>query len=260
MLLYQYVPIEYSVTSCDGNVSEVVKTFPSITTYQIPIFDNWSSPTTVTGTFNKRVNLSTNIFTDYVSEYTANWETWAISDTPALIGNIYPAFYYEKSANQNNYFNITAIGTIPGTELDMLYAPGFTPTPFTGTLIVGEEKTVYDFPEDVWTPRVMSQSNPSNVVQRIWFKNAFYIPGAEPVCRCPDEIKVNENIIITPTITNGTGSIYTVSPKLPTGLTLNMNTGVISGSTSQVKPLTTYTITAATCKGSTSFDLTFRVR
>lgn len=54
---------------------------------------------------------------------------------------------------------------------------------------------------------------------------------------------------------------YSVSPALPTGLSLNTVTGVITGTpTITVDPASTYTVTASNSAGSTSTNLSIRVR
>lgn len=55
----------------------------------------------------------------------------------------------------------------------------------------------------------------------------------------------------TPTVT-GTVTSWTVSPSLPTGISLNSSTGVISGTPTATSPATTYTITATNTSGSTT--------
>ena len=55
---------------------------------------------------------------------------------------------------------------------------------------------------------------------------------------------------------------YTVSPALPAGLSINPNTGVISGTPTATIPLATYTVTATqggTCASSLSQDYTFAI-
>lgn len=63
----------------------------------------------------------------------------------------------------------------------------------------------------------------------------------------------------TPTHSGGLVSAYTVSPALPLGLTLNANTGTISGTPSAILPTSVYTITATNSAGSTSVDLSITV-
>ena len=61
----------------------------------------------------------------------------------------------------------------------------------------------------------------------------------------------------------GTATLtYTVSPSLPAGLSINQNTGVISGTSTTTVPLATYTVTATqggTCASSLSQDYTFAI-
>jgi len=63
---------------------------------------------------------------------------------------------------------------------------------------------------------------------------------------------------LTPTV-SGSVTGFTVTPALPTGLTLNPATGAISGTPSAVSPATTYSITANNAYGSSMFSLSLRV-
>ncbi|MDD3285183.1 MAG: putative Ig domain-containing protein [Patescibacteria group bacterium] len=63
---------------------------------------------------------------------------------------------------------------------------------------------------------------------------------------------------LSPTVT-GQNIIYSVSPALPAGLSLNTATGVISGTPSAVASTTAYTVTAANTGGSTTFALSLTV-
>jgi gliding motility-associated-like protein len=63
---------------------------------------------------------------------------------------------------------------------------------------------------------------------------------------------------VTPTSTGATVSSYTISPALPTGLTLNPTTGVITGTPTVNSTSRSYTVTATsalTCTGTTTFTL-----
>jgi uncharacterized repeat protein (TIGR01451 family) len=62
-----------------------------------------------------------------------------------------------------------------------------------------------------------------------------------------------------PTVTYGAISSYSVSPSLPSGLSLNGSTGEISGTPSSAAPHTTYTVTANGPNGSTGVGLTIVV-
>jgi hypothetical protein len=56
----------------------------------------------------------------------------------------------------------------------------------------------------------------------------------------------------TPTSNGGTVVSYSISPTLPTGLSFNTSTGVVSGTPSSLSPITAYTVTATNSGGSTS--------
>lgn len=75
----------------------------------------------------------------------------------------------------------------------------------------------------------------------------------------PNTYKVGTPITaLTPTV-SGTVTSYSVSPVLPAGLSLNSSTGIISGIPATVTSQSSYTVTAANNKGSTSFALVITV-
>jgi hypothetical protein len=63
----------------------------------------------------------------------------------------------------------------------------------------------------------------------------------------------------TPTSSGGAVTSYAVSPALPTGLSMNPATGVISGTPSAVTPTANYTVTATNAMGSTTASLSITV-
>jgi hypothetical protein len=75
----------------------------------------------------------------------------------------------------------------------------------------------------------------------------------------PNVFLISETIpTLTPTFT-GTNLVFSISPSLPTGLSFDSSTGMISGTPSVAVSETTFTVTAANSVGSTSFDLTIEV-
>ncbi len=64
---------------------------------------------------------------------------------------------------------------------------------------------------------------------------------------------------VTPTSSGGTIQLYTVSPNLPSGLTLNASTGVISGTPLATSSLVTYTITASNGIGTVTSTIDIEV-
>ena len=64
---------------------------------------------------------------------------------------------------------------------------------------------------------------------------------------------------VTPTASGGPVTSWSVSPSLPSGLSLDSSTGAISGTPSAVTSSATYTITASNTGGSTTADVTIEV-
>jgi len=75
----------------------------------------------------------------------------------------------------------------------------------------------------------------------------------------PNSFAANSAITpLSPTVT-GTVTTYSVSPALPTGLSLNTTTGVISGTPTSATTQATYTVTASNIGGSTTFGVVITV-
>lgn len=63
---------------------------------------------------------------------------------------------------------------------------------------------------------------------------------------------------LSPTVT-GTVTSYTISPSLPSGLSINSTTGVVSGTPTSLELVKSYTITASNSAGSTTFAINISV-
>ena len=72
---------------------------------------------------------------------------------------------------------------------------------------------------------------------------------------------ISATVSYTPTLSNsGSGTLtYSISPSLPSGLSINTSTGVISGTTPSTSNDTTYTITVSNSLGSTSTNIRIRI-
>jgi len=64
---------------------------------------------------------------------------------------------------------------------------------------------------------------------------------------------------LSPMVTGGAVSSYSVSPALPTGLTLDPATGIISGTPTVVTAAANYTVTATNASGSTAFAVSITI-
>ena len=64
---------------------------------------------------------------------------------------------------------------------------------------------------------------------------------------------------LTPSVSGGTVISYSVSPTLPLGLSINIGTGIISGTPSVIAAQQTYSVTATNSGGSTSFNIDIKV-
>lgn len=73
--------------------------------------------------------------------------------------------------------------------------------------------------------------------------------------------RVNTALSTTYSITNSGGAIasYSISPSLPTGVTLNTSTGLISGTPSLVSSSTVYTLSATNASGTSTALYTLEI-
>ena len=64
---------------------------------------------------------------------------------------------------------------------------------------------------------------------------------------------------VSPSLSGGTVTSWSVSPSLPAGLTLDSSTGAISGTPTAITSSATYTVTASNTGGSDTATLTIEV-
>jgi hypothetical protein len=75
----------------------------------------------------------------------------------------------------------------------------------------------------------------------------------------PATMRISQPITAMSPTVSGTVTSYSVSPALPSGLTLNTTTGVISGTPTAVTASTIFTITASNSAGSTSATISIAI-
>jgi hypothetical protein len=86
------------------------------------------------------------------------------------------------------------------------------------------------------------------------------LPAPSIVYSTPKTYYVNSPIIaLAPTNTGGGNATYSVNPALPTGLSINSSTGVITGTPSALTAAADYTVTATNITGSSSFAINIAI-
>jgi hypothetical protein len=108
------------------------------------------------------------------------------------------------------------------------------------------------------TPTVAQASTPyvvtaTNATGASGFTIHITITDITPVIKyTPDTIAMTINVIapiLTPSNTGGVATSWGISPSLPTGLTFNTSTGVISGTPTVISGQTRYTVSATNAGG-----------
>lgn len=127
----------------------------------------------------------------------------------------------------------TSTGIISGTPVEPIVNTLFT---IIATNAAGSTSTNIEIAVNVIAPSALSYS-----VSTITFTEATTISS------------------LSPTISGGAVTAYTVIPNLPLGLTLNPLTGVISGTPSASSNFTNYIVTATNASGSTTYTLSIQV-
>lgn len=88
------------------------------------------------------------------------------------------------------------------------------------------------------------------------------LPVAPVISYTPNNITLQQNItalVLLPANSGGTVVSYSITPTLPTGISLNTSTGLISGTATVLSPSTTYTVTASNTGGSGTAPVTIMV-
>jgi Divergent InlB B-repeat domain/Putative Ig domain len=173
-----------------------------------------------------------------------------ISKTAATVGTAYTGTLAGTSSDPNN--NPVTYSKVSG--------PAWLTIASNGTLSSTPAST--DAGLNTWKVKASSSGGTSTATLLI---NVVTAPGANPP-KTLTYSSISTTYVVGTAITNNTptssgGSVirYAIAPALPTGLTLNFTTGVISGTPLVVSPTTAYTITATNADGSTTAPLSITV-
>ncbi|RYD51873.1 MAG: T9SS type A sorting domain-containing protein [Sphingobacteriales bacterium] len=116
------------------------------------------------------------------------------------------------------------------------------------------------------SPPVGNQTRPAGMLRRLFLLALLCLSVQLGFAQAPSSLSYpptnsyltgKDAVYLAPNVA-GNVSSYSISPALPTGLSLNPNTGVITGVASQITGITTYTVTATNSSGSTTSTFTLQ--
>ncbi|MFI5159897.1 MAG: putative Ig domain-containing protein [Sphingobacteriales bacterium] len=218
-----------SFSTATGVISGTPTATATATTYTITA--NYAGGITATTTINVTVNPAKPVisYSPSVNVYILNTAIGALS--PANTGGTATSWAISPGLPAGLSFSTTT-GVISGTPTALSAATTYT---ITATNVTGNGTTTVNLTVNPLPP-VISYT-PSN--------NVYVVANAIPS--------------LTPASTGGVVVSYAISPGLPSGLSFNTATGVISGTPSAASAATTYTITATNTGGTGSTTVTLEV-
>ena len=162
-----------------------------------------------------------------------------------------------------NFFNVgTAIGNLTPSVVEAMDSYTVTPALPAGLAIDETTGIISGLPTAI-TPTGIYTVTATNSNGSISFPIEITINAAPPVglTYISPNIFTRNTLIanLNPSISGGTVSSYSISPALPSGLSFDTATGIISGTPTIVTATATYTVTATNSGGSVSFGVVITV-
>jgi len=150
----------------------------------------------------------------------------------------------------------TITGTSPTVSIVPVLPAGLSLNSSTGVISGTATTTVA---QTTYTITALNSAGSTTTALSITVNAAVIAPAALIYPTTAINATIGQAISIdTPTVT-GTTPTFSVSPSLPTGLSLNVSTGVISGTPTTAVAQATYTVTASNSDGSTTAALSITV-
>jgi hypothetical protein len=223
------LPAGLSLDTSTGVISGTPSAVTGIATYTVTATNSGGSATfAVSITVNPAAPTSLSYTTHSTSYVTG---TAITNNTPTVTGivdsySVSPALPAGLSLN-------TSTGVISGTPTTVTANANYT---VTASNVTGSTTRVISFAVTLAAPSSLTYS-------------------ANPVSYPTGSAITNNN----PTSSGGAVASYSVSPALPTGLSLNTGTGVISGTPTVATAAANYTVTATNATGSTTVAVNITV-
>ena len=227
--IYPDLPSGLLIDSTTGEISGTPNALSTTTTYTV--FANnsgGSANTTIDITVN---DVAPNSLFYSGSPFTLTKNSAMTPETPSSLGG--PVVTWSISPNLPSGLNFdSSNGEISGTPTVLSTITSYT---VTGTNTGGSSSTIINITINDVAPSITYNDSPYTLT-----KGTPMAPSA-------------------PTITGGTVTTWSVSPSLPAGLSLDLSTGVISGTPSSITTTATFEITASNTGGSDTATISITV-
>ena len=165
-----------------------------------------------------------------------------------------------------NPITITNIGGLTNTGFVLTGANGKTLTENTGLSYNFRGKVISGTPTqaasaEIYTIRASNPGGSSEATITITVNAAVLAPDLPPFAT-PDFQNAIVGIAINPFVFTNSGgtATYSIAPNLPAGLVIDLNTGTVSGTPTELISSTDYAITATNISGSDSVSFTLSVQ
>ena len=224
------LPTGLSIDSTTGEITGTPTVLQTAVTYTITATNTGGSATTTIDIIVNDVPPSTITYSS--NSYTETKDSAMTTGIPNVGGG--PVVSWSISPSLPTGLSIdAATGEISGTPTTISSLTSYT---VTATNSGGSATTTIDITINDISPSSLSYS-----------PNAFV------------ETRDTAMSAASPTISGGAVVSWTISPTLPTGITIDSSTGIISGTPTIISSLTTYTITATNTGGSTTATIDITV-
>jgi len=222
------LPTGLSLNSITGVISGNPSNVQSLTSYIITATNGAGS---TTATISITVNAILPSGLSY-SNIVVNINT-STSSTPTLSQGTTPITYTVSPSLPSGLSIDSSTGVISGTPTNTQSLTSYT---VTATNSVGSTNATINITVNIIAPSGLSYNSGQTAIPLI-----------------------STSVSYSPTLSAGTSPTYSVSPPLPSGLSLNTSNGIISGTTPSSSNDTTYTITATNSGGSTTASFKIRI-